>query len=346
MDTNQAFDRIKDFFLIFTSIFYEALPFIVLGSIVAGVLEEFLPQSLVARIMPKSKFRAIALGAVLGLIFPMCECGIIPVMRRLLRKGLPLSSCTAYLLAGPVVNPVVLLSTFVAFDGMENATESGKISYQMGGWMMMLARGLMAYVVSVVTSLVVERLYQKHGNSLLKLTALPQSKMELEVLEENGKKDPLLVRFGRISQTALHDFIDITVFLTIGALLAAFTRIWLTHDAIAELSRSHIVLAVLLMMSLAVVLCLCSEADAFVAASFVTLRPAAKAAFLVLGPMLDLKLYMMYTRVFRPRLIWTIFISVIIQVFIYSMLLHLAWENLAPKYFHPKVDAVASGSEK
>jgi len=87
VDTNQAFDRIKDFFLIFTSIFYEALPFIVLGSIVAGVLEEFLPQSLVARIMPKSKFRAIALGAVLGLIFPMCECGIIPVMRRLLSQG-------------------------------------------------------------------------------------------------------------------------------------------------------------------------------------------------------------------------------------------------------------------
>jgi uncharacterized membrane protein YraQ (UPF0718 family) len=79
-------------------------------------------------------------------------------------------------------------------------------------------------------------------------------------------------------------------------------------------------------------LCLCSEADAFVAASFVTLRPAAKLAFLVLGPMLDLKLYMMYTRVFRPRLIYTIFLSVIIQVFAYSYVTHLLWEHYAPQY--------------
>jgi uncharacterized membrane protein YraQ (UPF0718 family) len=74
-------------------------------------------------------------------------------------------------------------------------------------------------------------------------------------------------------------------------------------------------------------LCLCSEADAFVAASFISLRPASKLAFLVLGPMLDFKLYMMYTRVFRPRLIWTIIISVIIQVFIYSVLTHFIWET-------------------
>lgn len=346
METYQAFDKIKDFFLIFTSIFYEALPFIVLGAIVAGVLEEFLPQSLIARVMPKSRFRSIAVGALLGLIFPMCECGIIPVMRRLLRKGLPLSCCTAYLLAGPVVNPVVLLSTFVAFDGMENATEAGKLSYQMGGLPMVLTRGLMAYLVAVGTSLVVERLHRIHGNSLLKLMAMPRSAVDLEMIEENGKKDPLMVRLGRISQTALHDFIDITVYLTIGALLAAFTRIWLTHDTIAELSRSHIVLAVLLMMGLAVVLCLCSEADAFVAASFVTLRPAAKSAFLVLGPMLDLKLYMMYTRVFRPRLIWTIFLSVIVQVFLYTMILHVAWEKFAPTMLFPKIDPVANKSAK
>jgi uncharacterized membrane protein YraQ (UPF0718 family) len=80
-------------------------------------------------------------------------------------------------------------------------------------------------------------------------------------------------------------------------------------------------------MSLAVLLCLCSEADAFVAASFVALRPASKLAFLVLGPMLDFKLYMMYLQVFRPRLIWTIILCVVLQVFVYSSLTHIVWEN-------------------
>ena len=77
------------------------------------------------------------------------------------------------------------------------------------------------------------------------------------------------------------------------------------------------------------VLCLCSEADAFVAASYATMRPAAKVAFLVLGPMLDFKLYFMYTRVFRPRLIWTIFLSVIVQTFLYSYAVHVIWETTA-----------------
>jgi len=85
-------------------------------------------------------------------------------------------------------------------------------------------------------------------------------------------------------------------------------------------------------MLLAILLCLCSEADAFVAASFISLRPSAKLAFLVLGPMLDLKLYMMYTRVFKPRLIYTIFLSVIVQVFAYSYVTHLLWERYAPQY--------------
>src|SRR5271154_1563169 len=100
----------------FASIIYEALPFIVIGVVIAGLLEEFVPQQAIARIMPGNKYLAIALGGVLGIVFPMCECGIIVVMKRLLRKGLPLSVCICYMLAGPIINGVVMISTFVAFD--------------------------------------------------------------------------------------------------------------------------------------------------------------------------------------------------------------------------------------
>src|SRR3954447_19708671 len=108
-----------DLILTFTSIIYEALPFIVLGVVLAGLLEEFVPQQLIAYIVPKSpwmKVGAIAVGGLLGLIFPMCECGIIPVMRRLLRKGIPLSVCVCYMMAGPIINVVVMVCTYKAFS--------------------------------------------------------------------------------------------------------------------------------------------------------------------------------------------------------------------------------------
>src|SRR5262249_45320829 len=104
-------------------------------------------------------------------------------------------------------------------------------------------------------------------------------------------------------------------------------RLWLTHEMIEQLSLNYAVLTILVMMAVAIMLCLCSEADAFVAASFTKMVPAAKLSFLVLGPMLDFKLYFMYTRVFRPRLIYTIFASVIIQVFLYCLLFPYLWET-------------------
>src|SRR5207248_4446278 len=89
----------------------------------AGLLEEYVPQQLIARLIPKSKtltVLAIGVGGLLGLAFPMCECGIIPVMRRLLRKGIPLSVCVCYMLAGPIINLVVMGSTYAAFSGSKD----------------------------------------------------------------------------------------------------------------------------------------------------------------------------------------------------------------------------------
>ena len=136
-------------------------------------------------------------------------------------------------------------------------------------------------------------------------------------------------RVSSIAETSLHDFVDITVFLILGAILASASRFFLNREQVESLASNYL-LSILIMMGLAILLCICSEADAFVGASFHSLPPAAKLAFLVLGPMLDLKLYMMYTRVFRPRLIFTIYSAVIVQVFLYSLATHYFWENNAP----------------
>ena len=109
--------QVSGFVLKFVAIIWEAFPFVVLGAIVAGILEEVVPQQAIAKLVPKNPILAVSIGALLGLVFPMCECGIVPVMRRLLRKGLPLGTCVAYMLAGPIINVVVITSTYVAFVG-------------------------------------------------------------------------------------------------------------------------------------------------------------------------------------------------------------------------------------
>jgi uncharacterized protein len=317
---NIYFQKVQDFLLIFSSILWEAMPFIVLGAIIAGILEEMVPQSLIARIVPRNRFIAIAVGGLLGLLFPMCECGILPMIRRLLRKGLPLSCCTAYLLAGPIINGVVILSTIYAFSGAEN-----HLAGQFGSWTMTGLRVGLGYLIAVNTSLIVDWQYRKHGVSLLTPQARPSPRDE-EAEENAYRRQPLAKRLNNIAETALSDFVDIAAFLILGALLAASVRVFLPPEKIALLSHQHIISTILIMMLLAILLTLCSEADAFVAASFSTLAPAAKLAFLVLGPMMDLKLTMLYTRVFRLRLIVTIFGAILIQTFVYSLVVHYIWQ--------------------
>ncbi len=315
--------------LIFTSIIYEALPFVVLGVILAGFLEEFVPQQLIARLIPRSRLLhtgAIAVGGVLGLIFPMCECGIIPVMRRLLRKGVPLSVCVCYMLAGPIINVVVLTSTAVAF---QKATDFGG-----PGGVVALRAGL-GFVVAFITALIVDRAQRKYGSAAL-LVPLVAREAERAGTAETGEgataRRSWLRSLGNVTETALHDFVDIMAFLVLGALIASVARILVTQLGIEPVLRQYPVLAIPIMMGFAILFCLCSEADAFVAANFQPIElwpPASKMAFLVLGPMMDLKLLLLYTRVFRRRLIVTIVLSLVIQVLVYSLLLHYLWPPAA-----------------
>jgi uncharacterized membrane protein YraQ (UPF0718 family) len=380
--------------LSFTSIIYEALPFIVLGVLIAGLLEEFVPQQAISRIVdntkilitiffillgvfcigglaaptlvpyvdPASEFGfvirkvfwlaalallgvlavalvmellrkfvspsffsgklilAIGVGSLLGLVFPMCECGIIVVMKRLLRKGLPLSVCVAYMLAGPVINVVVMTSTYVAFDPPQER------DYVLGGPAYVVAwRVGLSYLIAITTALIVDWQWNKHGTRLLHPSVTRGLRHPDEVAAEDAEiaEKTWKERLNNITQTALHDFVDIMAFLVLGAILAAGGKFAMRQGNFDRFVQDSPAVAILIMMAIAVLFCLCSEADAFVAANFPMFwPPASKLAFLVLGPMLDLKLYLMYTRVFRTRLIFTIITSVVSQVFAYTMLIH------------------------
>ncbi|MBI3821787.1 MAG: permease [Planctomycetes bacterium] len=319
----------------FVSIIYEALAFIVLGVVLAGLLEEFVPQQAIAKIVPRNHVLAIMIGGLLGLVFPMCECGIIVVMKRLLRKGLPLSVCVAYMLAGPVINVVVMGSTFVAFA---NYSVEGQNDVLGGPYYVVAWRVGLAYLVAIVTALVVHWQWNRHGKRLLHPSVLHG----LAAAGDDSIKGSRswFERINNITQTALHDFVDITAFLVLGSVLAAGGKFIITESNIQEMLRDTPGVAILLMMGIAVLFCLCSEADAFVAANFPLFWPdGSKLAFLVLGPMLDLKLLLMYTRVFRLRLIYTIVICLVVQVFVYTTIVGEIFGKVHPKETTAEIDA-------
>lgn len=307
------------FIVIFPSIVFEALPFIIIGALISGVLEVMLPQKFLANILPRRRTLAIALCALLGLIFPMCECGIVLVMRRLLSKGLPLGCAIAYMLAAPIINPVVIASTWAAFSGadrLDRISNEQMLSLRVGG----------AFLIAVTVGLIVDRLAAIRGMENLVQPIRGASHRPQEEDEQGAAKPKrsLLQILASISEVTLHDFIDITCYLVIGALLASLVQTFQLVKLAPGLTSSPL-LMILFMMFLAIVLCLCSEADAFVAANFPLppdLALGGKVAFLVLGPMLDLKLYVMYTQVLKPRLIWSIMGSVTVLVFLYSAAVH------------------------
>jgi uncharacterized protein len=179
----------------------------------------------------------------------------------------------------------------------------------------------LSFVVAYVTSLVVDLQYQKYGNDLLH----PSIKRGLRHAEDETPevKRTWWQSVDHITETALHDFVDIMAFLVLGAFLAVAGRAWMEAREFDKDISNLPALSILILMAAAVLFCLCSEADAFVAANFSpAFPPAAKLAFLVLGPMLDLKLLMMYTRVYRPKLIYTIVTCLVVQVFVYTLIVH------------------------
>jgi hypothetical protein len=158
---------------------------------------------------------------------------------------------------------------------------------------------------------------EKSGQAVIQ--TLPITSVHDPEASPELQRKTVLQRLISISGTALRDIIDILAFLILGAMLAAFFQTFGVVQYVPELSSNPLV-SIPLMMLLAVLMCLCSEADAFVAANMILIPLGGKISFLVLGPMLDLKLYMMYTRVFRSRLIWTIIPTVVICVFLLSVL--------------------------
>jgi uncharacterized membrane protein YraQ (UPF0718 family) len=271
-----------DFAYAFLSVLLEGVPFILLGTILSGLIDEFLPSKVMVRFLPRNVFLGVCVSGAMGMVFPMCECGIVPVIRRLMRKGLPVSNAIAYMLAAPIVNPIVALSTYAAFRG-QGAAEFTALRLGVG------------FLVAVLAAFAVHNLPVR-------------SVLRDEVLADNsGDHDHAhggraLVRAGNALRVATKDFMDVMVYFVLGVAVSALFSTSVNQEIIMPLALNDW-LAVGSLMGLAVILSLCSTSDAFIAATFVAFPAMAKLAFLVLGPMFDLKMLFMYSSVFKKRFV-------------------------------------------
>jgi len=284
---------LPDFAYSFLSVVLEGVPFILAGVVLSGLIDAFLPPRVLARLLPRHPAGGILLGGALGAILPMCECGIVVVIRRLLQKGLPLSSAMAYMLAAPVVNPIVAVSTYAAFRGQ-------------GPLEMMLCRIALSFAVAVVVASIV--------HFLRRAWVLRPDLVAAPVIDDHPDVRSGKEKSAAAVRAATGDFLDVTVFFVLGAAVATLFNTSVNQQVIMPLADDR-ALAVGSMMALAALLSLCSTSDAFVAATFTAFSSAAKLAFMSFGPVVDLKLVFIYGLVFRKRFIGFLVAALILLIF-------------------------------
>lgn len=275
---------LQDFSYSFLSILFEGIPFILFGTLISGLIDQFLPARTMTRLIPRRPSLGICMSALLGLVFPMCECGIVPVIRRLVAKGLPISNAVAYMLAAPIVNPITAISTYAAFRG-QGPEEFTALRLGLGFF-------VSALVGFAVLNLPLRAVLKK---SLLEECALPQP-------HSPPPRAPFHRRLIAAMHAGIRDFLDVTVYFVLGVAAASIFGTAVNQEIFLPLALNE-ALAVPAMMTLAGLLSLCSSSDAFIAATFVSFPAVAKLAFLVFGPMMDLKLLFVYNMVFTRRFV-------------------------------------------
>ncbi|MBL5012613.1 putative permease [Enterococcus lactis] len=277
---------------IFLSIVIEALPFVLLGCLISGALQVFLTPERVKRWLPENRLFSIFTGSILGFFFPSCECGIVPIVHQFVKKGVPVHTAFAFMLTAPIINPIVIFSTFIAFGN----------SWQMASW-----RVIGSFFVALVIGVWLAY-FQKDAVLKEKISSKVAEDHHHHVHEEehsdkNEPKNRLIHQTGHVLTHSIDEFFDTGRYLIIGGLIAAAMQTYLPTRVMLTLGSTKI-LAIIIMLLLAFTMSLCSEADAFIGSSLLSLFGTAPvAAFLVFGPMVDIKNLLMMKRYFTGRFI-------------------------------------------
>ena len=292
--------------VIFLSIVIEALPFVLLGCLISGALQVFLTPERVTKILPKNKLASIAMGCGLGVFFPSCECGIVPIVNQFVKKDVPVYTAFAFMLTAPIVNPIVIFSTFIAFGNSAKfaflrVLGSLLVAMVVGVWLAYFSKQEILKTQLITAS---EDTHQGHHHGHAHDTGSEKRKWSHQI--------------RHLLQHSIDEFFDTGRYLIIGGLIAAAMQTYLPTGMMLTLGSTKF-LAVLVMLVLALTMSLFSEADAFIGSSLLSLFGAGPVVgFLVFGPMVDIKNLLMMKRYFTGRFIATMVGLIAVVVSIYA----------------------------
>ncbi len=281
---------IANFKIILLSIVLEALPFVLLSVIVSAILHNFVTEGMIHKLIPRNKLFSIIPATLLGILFPVCDCGMVPIVRRLVMKGVPLHTAVSFMLAAPIINPVVTAATAFAFRNNGN---------------MVLFRLGTAFFVACLAGWLISIFFK--GNELKINAAIYQHACcccDHHTEDHRVKGSTFTEKVVYTIYDASNEFFEMGKYLLIGAMLGAFAQIILPRPLLLAVGQ-HSFLSIVVMILFAFGVSICSAADAFIAASFNTsFLPGSLIAFMVFGPMLDFKNTLMLLHAFRMRFVF------------------------------------------
>jgi len=311
---------LNNFYTIFLSIILEGLPFIVLGSFIASLIQVFVTEDTVEKLIPKNKFLGLLMSASLGLIFPVCECAIVPIVRKLIKKGMPVNMAITFMLSVPIINPIVLLSTYYAFLGHPNMVilraGCGVIGAMLIGYIVSLLHEGQVLRESIMTH---DHCHDHHHHDHYHDHNHDEAEHHHNhhshcscghdhKHEHDGERRGII--FEVIEHTSLEVY-DVGKLYIIGALLSSAMQSFIPKAHILAIGKGNLS-SILVMFALAFTLSICSETDAFIARTFLgQFTTGSILGFLILGPMIDIKNTIMLCGSFKlsfvVKLIFVIF---------------------------------------
>jgi len=333
----------NDFATVFLSVIFEGIPFILIGALASSIIQIFVSEQAIAKIIPKNRFIGVLIASLVGLIFPVCECAIVPITRRLVKKGIPLSIAVTFMLSVPIMNPVVLLSTHYAFIGM---------SY------MVIARAMFGMIGAITIGVLIgilhkdspfkRQIVKKPGGTVDKAECdcghhSKQSLKNINVIKNNhiiieknndncscghnhnhsNNNNKIIRSIEQIISHTSAELYDIGRFFIMGVFLSTCMQIFIPKEFVLSIGGG-VLSSILVMMMLAFVLSVCSETDAFIARSFLgQFTSGSILGFLILGPMIDIKNTIMLCGSFRLSFVAKLIFLIVTICFILAVIANI-----------------------
>ena len=316
----------RDIAIYFTTIMLEAIPFLLLGALISAIIEEFVSEERISKMIPKNRVLGSLVGIFLGLFIPACDCAVIPIAMRLKKKKVPTNVIVSFMLASPIISPVVLLSTFFAFGETEKMLVFG---FEMPK--LFVYRTIFGVVVALVVGIILdiickdavlkEEIYEHHHHHHdHEHIHTCNHHHEGCSCSNHEKETGPIGRVKNIINIMYGDFMGIISYMAVGAFLAATMQILLPISNIGGIVQNKYI-STFIMMLLAFALSLCSTSDAFIARTFMnSLSKNSILAFILLGPMIDIKNTILLNKSFNKKFVIVLIASIFITVYLISCL--------------------------